>query len=64
MAFKEKQELLISKKIAATISFRVVLINGHKPKINWGWVELTTSLIVLETRKLTPQSLISEEIKV
>lgn len=37
MAFKEKQELLISKKIAATISFRVVLINGHRPKINWGW---------------------------
>lgn len=27
----------MSKKFAAAISFRVVLIIGHKPKINWGW---------------------------
>lgn len=37
MAFKEKQELLISEMLAATISFRAVLIIGHKSKINWGW---------------------------
>lgn len=59
-ALREKQELEKAKKFIATSASELYSQLGTTSRQTRAGVKLTTSLIVLEMRKLMPLSLISE----